>query len=236
MSTQTSFPRAFLVLTLLATLAPVFTACASSGKPVDRSVQVTGKLTGEFEALATNANAVTTASDALRNSVESKGIINREKVAVGDIESAFKRFRKAVDGVRSSKKQLASNRSSLKSAMDSYIASWDKDIATYASEDLKKRAQERRDDTLARFARVTEELETGGAEVDAYIARLGDLDSALVHDLTPGGVSALDDELKKAGEDGKKLGEVATKIAEKLREYVGTLQASTPPATSAPQP
>jgi exonuclease VII small subunit len=234
MSTQTSSLKTFLVLALLATLTPAFTACASSGKPVDRSVKVTGKLTNDFDTLATNANAVTTAVDALRDSVETQGIINREKVAVGDIEAAFKGFRKAVEGVRTSKKQLASNRSSLKSAMDSYIASWDKEIATYESEDLKKRSQERRDDALARFTRVTEELEQGGLEVDAYIARLGQLDSALVHDLTPGGVSALDDELKKAGSDGEKLGEVATKIADRLREYAGTLQASAPPAPTTP--
>jgi hypothetical protein len=234
MSTPSISLGKILVLAVLAATTSTFTGCASSGKPAEQSVKVTGKLSGDFEALATNANAVSDSVDALRGSVETKGIINREKVAVGDIEGAFKGFRKAVEGVRTSKKQVASNRTSLQSAMDSYIAGWDKEIATYESEDLKQRSQERRDDALARFAKVKEELEKGGQEVDAYITRLTDLESAISHDMTAVGVSALDDELDKAGSDGEKLAEAATKIAESLREYAGTLQASAPPAPSTP--
>lgn len=236
MSTQRGPLGAFLALALLCSLFPALTSCASSGRPADRSVEVTGRLTSEFEALGVNASAVGAAVDVLRTSVERQGIINRESVAVGDIDSAFKSFRKAIAGVRSSKKQLASSRVSLQKAMDSYVKSWDKEIASYESEDLKKRSQERRDDALARFARVSEELTAGGQEVDAYISRISDLESALAHDLTPGGINALDDELQKAGADGKRLGDVASKIAAKLREYAGTLQASTPATPITPQP
>lgn len=236
MSTQRSSIRALLALALLGSLLPALNSCASSGKPADRSVEVTGRLTSEFESLGVNANSVSAAIDVLRASVERQGIINRESVAVGDIDSAFKSFRKAVEGVRASKKQLSSSRASLQKSMDSYLATWDKDIASYESEDLKKRSQERRDDSLARFTRISEELTEGGQKVDAYIARLGELESALMNELTPGGVNALDDELKKAGEDSKQLGDVATKIAAKLREYAGTLQASTPATPNTPQP
>src|SRR5688572_3148102 len=117
--------RSPLVLALLATLAPTFTSCAStSSAPAERTVTASERLTGEFDMLATNANAVSTAVDKLRASVDTKGIINREVVAVGDVEGSFKEFSKAVAGVRSSKTQLQSSRKSLKSAMDSYLAKW----------------------------------------------------------------------------------------------------------------
>jgi hypothetical protein len=236
MRTQ-SVPRSSsLALALLATMVAAFTSCASSGTPSQRTVTVSERLTGEFEALGANANAVSAAVDKLRDSVETTGIINREKVAVGDIEGSFKEFRKAVDGVRSSKRQLESSRKSLQSAMDQYLATWDKDIASYESEDLKRRSQERRDDGQARFVRVTAELEKGGQEVNAYIGRLTELQSALANDLTPAGVGNLDDMLEQAGADGKKLGEVAMALADKVREYVGTLKATGAEVQSAPAP
>ncbi len=234
MTTQRGSLSTFLALALLCTLLPALNSCASSGKPADRSVEVSGRLTSEFEALGVNANAVSAAVDVLRGSVERQGIINRENVAVGDIDSAFKSFRKAVEGVRSSKKQLSSSRGSLESSVDSYHASWDDDIASYESADLRKRSQERRDDSLARFTRISEELTEVGQRVDAYIARIGDLESALMNELTPGGVNALDDELMKAGEDSKQLGADATQSAAKLREYVGSLRASTPATPNTP--
>jgi len=225
-----------LLLALLAAFVPAFSSCASKGTPAQRTVSVSERLTTEFEALAANANAVSAAADKLRDSVETQGIINREKVAVGDVEGAYKEFRAALGDVRASKKQLASSRKSLQSAMDSYIATWDKDIASYESEDLKKRSQERRDDGLARFTRIGEELTKGGQEVDAYIARLTELESALANDLTPAGVGSLDGLLESAGADGKKLAEVATKVADKVREYVGTLKATGAEVPSAPAP
>jgi predicted nucleic acid-binding Zn-ribbon protein len=214
------------MLAVFGALVPALSACASDGPPAQRTVNVGERLTNEFDALGANATAVVDAIARLRESFDTTGIINREVVEVGDLNGSFKSFQKAVDGVQSSRKQLASSRASLKSAMDSYLAKWDKDIASYESEDLKQRSQERRDDGLTRFTRITEELGKGGQAVDAYLARLDELESALANDLNAAGVKALDSELKKASSDSEKLAETASDVADKLKTYVGSLKAS----------
>lgn len=223
------------MLSILALVAAGLTACASSGKPVDRTVSHTERLTSAYQNLGASAAGVKAAADALRGSVEAKGIINREKVAVADIDKAFKRYRESVADVRSAQKKVTSSRSSLRKSVEAYFASWDKEIAAFDSDTLRSSAQSRRQDASESYVKLSEALDEGAAKVEAYLSRLSQLDAALVYDLTPAGVSALDDQLAQAGTDGEKTAEVAETLAGKLREYSETLASGKPPVP-APAP
>lgn len=203
------------------------TACSGGGgRPAERTIGSTERLVGEVEAVGAALGAVTSALEGLRGTVETQGLLKREKVAVADVEKAYGTLEDALDEVREASKDVAKGREALREAVDRQLAKWDADIKTFQSTDLKKSTQQRRDATQARFNALSAELDGFSQRVDGYVARLAEIETALAHDLTPAGVGALDGVLKDAAGASKPVAEEVLKAAQLVRDYAATLSAN----------
>jgi hypothetical protein len=216
-------PRALRALFLVPVL--VLAACAATGKPVERSANATTALAERYAEAGTALDSVAAGFSALRDTVETQGIINREKVAVGDVAAAFKGLQKEIDVLGAATKRVQSGRESLRRAMDGYLAAWDKELAGFQSEDLKRASEKRRDSTRASFESLVAELTTVDQGVEGYLGRLAEIEKALGHDLTPAGVSALDGVLSDAAKEAAPLRKTVDGAAELVRGFAAKLSA-----------
>lgn len=229
---QDSRPRSlraftcFLSLILVTCLAQLGASCASSDeRPSERTTNQTERLTADYVTLAASVEEQVTALGAVRTTVETQGILHREDVAVGDVAGAYKGYNSALGDLRASGRRVATSRESMNRSMETYIKDWDKEIAAFQSDDLKRSAQRRRDSTRSRFEDLSAELDKTTQRFDGYVAHLSEIEKALALDLTPAGVGALDGVLRDAMAAGGPVREDALRMVEVLREYAATLSA-----------
>ncbi|MEZ6014567.1 MAG: hypothetical protein R3F49_05595 [Planctomycetota bacterium] len=222
---------ASLALTLTASFLLLLSGCASDGgkRPANRSLDLTGRLTEQYQALSGSLDGAVQALSTLRGTVERQGIIQRQSVAVGDVEGAFKGLKASLAGLRKATASVESAQAGLGNSFNAYLATWDKEIAGFQSEDLKESAQRRREASDGRFKALTAELSQATPSFERYIGRVAELEKALSLDLTPAGVGALDSVLEDAIDAAKPLREETERLAGLTREFGQTLTAAGAP-------
>jgi chromosome segregation ATPase len=209
-------------------------ACASSGssgeQKAGKTVTNVEKLAAELTTLGTSLGTAQASIDQLQGSVETKGVFDREKVATGDLQAAFKGYGNAVDEVRASAKRVTKANESLKASMTAYVQAWEQDLAAVQSASLREASLERRAEAQERFDEVSAEFGELWQRVEAHVAHLGEIELALGADLTPGGIGAIDDDLESAEEANDDLQEDLTDATKRLAAFAESVRANTPPA------
>ncbi len=224
---QRSTRNTLLLALLLAPTVAFAPSCKSSepARPALKTLDVSSQLVGVYEALTAELGAASTAVERLRGTVESQGIIRREKVAVGDLQAAYDSLGAAIGSLEKSQKSVVGARETLRKTVEKQLQQWDADIAAFESADLRATTQKRRDTAATRFATLSTELDGVATSVQGYLGRLSEVKRALANDLTPEGVGALDTILKDTAGASKPLTDEVGRAVAALREYAGTLSA-----------
>jgi hypothetical protein len=215
-------------LILIAPLLAIAPACQSSeaARPAAKTRDVTSELVDLYGALKTQLIDAAASVDTLRATVESEDDVDRDDIAVGDVEEAYSDLGASLDGLEKSTASVARARETLRMAVEDQMKSWDADIATFDSAEVRAATQRRRDTTATNFVGLSSELDELTRSVDVYIGRLGVVRQALANDLTPRGIGAFDSILDDASDDVKPVTAALRRAVRSLEEYSGTMSAT----------
>jgi len=227
MTLHRHFPaNALLALALVPTLVLAPGCGGTAARPVEKTMDQTSRLVSAYESLSGRTDGVVTALEGLRGSVESEGILQRERVATGDIEKGYKSVKSAISDLMKATKEVESARSGLKSSVERQLKKWDADLATFESEDLRRAMLTRRTLTAERFTALSNELDRADLMSAQYVIEVSAIERALGHDLTPEGVGALGSVLLDAESHATPVTNAVQRAVAAAHEYVSTLSAS----------
>ncbi|MHC4957003.1 MAG: DUF2959 family protein [Planctomycetota bacterium] len=144
----------------------------------------------------------------------------------GDLIGHFQKFNSGLETVEQRRQKVRAQSEKLDLVAQQLWAQWDAQLAKFSSEDMKKRAMKRKEDTQAQFKKIDEESKQAREAYERMMTKLRDHANFLSVDLNKSSVAELSKdwpELKKDTEkvfgfiDGmlKVIGDYETSIAMK---------------------
>lgn len=228
MSIAAACRRSTPLLTLLLGLA----GCASTGPGptgADRAADAlttTEKLSLELAELRGELAQVRASIHHVNESVASAGMLDRTKVAKGDVEAAFGGYRKAVDSLAETGDEVEDRVARLGDQLDVYAESWRASTASIASTSLREASMKRSEDASQRFGQAMGDLKDFWQRYETFERNLGDVELALSNDLTPAGIDAIKGDLSKLAEESATLEEATRTASDRLEVISQSLRAN----------
>ena len=205
-----SFAAAILVA-LFTVPGPVALAADSANKELT-------KLKKELEQVAKDAGKYAVELNKTMKSLEAIKTAEPKNLA-----KAYKSFQKDANNLGKAFKKASTGVNSLKAKRDQYLTAWEKASASISIPELKQASEERRKEVSGAYAKLTEETAGLGDRIDAFAAKLGDLQKFLGSDLTVPAVSAATSTMDGVLEEGGVLASTVQGIASKLSAFAGGL-------------
>jgi tetrahydromethanopterin S-methyltransferase subunit B len=210
---------------VVAFVALVAAACASKS-----GVSRTDDLMNALDNL--NKSSVTARADIDKVAGTLKTI---EKGGIKDPRGLFAQFQAEVGKVAGSKAAVESGGASVRSAMDAHFAAWEKDANEMQNAEIRAASMKRRDEARKTMSSLEPSISKAKTVYDGYVATLNDIEKFLAADLSPGGVSAAEDSIEKATDDGENVQEALEKLEELVTETRNAMAVpATPPAETPP--
>jgi hypothetical protein len=118
-----------------------------------------------------------------------------------ELKPQFKRFSADVKRVEASAEHIYAARQSMADKGKAFFEHWDNQLAEINNEDIRSRSQSRRDEVAAKLLQIKVRYEDAARTFKPFIADLREVQRFLSLDLTPDGVSAAREPLRKAMSD-----------------------------------
>jgi flagellar motility protein MotE (MotC chaperone) len=164
--------------------------CSASGK--SRSAQ-TRDVMAEFRASAvTCSQQIAATSDALGRVVEN---------AKSDPASGYDLFVAQLETTAQSSRRVQELLRELQERCAAYFETWSKETESIGDPELKKRATERREQLMSRYARIAAATSTSSEKIAPLLARFNDLKTYFASDLTTAGITGVVDVVREVQGD-----------------------------------
>jgi hypothetical protein len=204
-----SFALAVMALPLLAA-----TGCNTSSRPagsadndagVERAVPAKMAIPG-----LTRANS---AMESLRNLREAlvteKTQTDRVLAAMaevmnsqGDLVPSFRNFTASLVDLRTAHQRVQVRMEEMRSGARDYITGWEVEVYGVEDPELRKQAENRRNQVRGNYGRINESLKTARGSYATFETTASGVQTALANDLTKAGVAAVSATAKKTGDAG----------------------------------
>jgi ABC-type Fe3+-citrate transport system substrate-binding protein len=200
-----------LVLTGLLVAAVMEAGCASSSgyKQADRTSDQMGELRDELDKGKTQISETITALNELQSTSNPAAAFESYRKELKATDALAQRVRKRADEMRKKGAE--------------YFKAWEKQLEELSSDDLRRRASERRTELLAAFDRISEASQALKEAYGPLMDDLTDIETFLSADLTPAGINTISDVIKKAGQDAavvnKRIDEVIQQIDDTVAKF-----------------
>ncbi len=210
-------PRSLRVVPLLASLA--LAACQSSSGHAKAE-----SMAKDMDVLRA---AVVSAKEKLVAASTSLSAVVAKKAE--DPGPSFNQYKKDVKGAESAVAKMVSQLETVQKKGQEYFAAWEKEAATITDPDLKEVAVERRTKLSEAVEKVKASLGAAKAEVDPYMIGLKDMQTFLGNDLTPAGISSVEDKAKRISKSSESVGEKLDDVLETLEKNAPEFKTAKPP-------
>jgi Protein of unknown function (DUF2959) len=161
--------------------------------------------------------AVTEAKQQLEKTLANYNTIVEGKAA--DPKASYKDLGKAVKDSQDRVADVTRRKEEMDAEAGKLFASWKASVDGIGSPDLKKKSQERLEETQGRYGKIATAGKDARSEYDAFLAGLNDQITFLGHDLNPAALASLKP-------DATKLNDRAKKMFEKIDGVSATANAS----------
>jgi hypothetical protein len=106
-----------------------------------------------------------------------------------------------------------------------YFKAWEKQLNELGSEELRRRAAERRAELLTAFERISEAFEALDEAYEPFMADLTDIETFLATDLTPQSISMIADVIKEANGEAAVVNKHIDAVVRQIDDTVGRFSA-----------
>ena len=172
------------------------------------------KLKKEIEGVAKDTNKY---GSKLKSTMQSLS-----KVSTSDSKNqvkAVKSFQKDVDGLNKDLKKATDGIKGLRAKRDQYFSEWERTIAEISDPDLKKAAEERRQNVMASHTQLSERATALREKIDGFMKELSDLTTFLGSDPTAAAASASKPKIDKVLTDGNSLSGEVQEVSSRLLSF-----------------
>jgi len=197
-----------LVVTGLLVAAVMAVGCASSSgyKQADRTSDQMGGLRSELDKGKTQISKTITALNDLQGTSNPAAAFESYRKELKATDALAQRVRKRADEMRKKGAE--------------YFKAWEKQLEELSSDDLRRRASERRTELLAAFDRISEASQALSEAYGPLMDDLTDIETFLSVDLTPAGINTISDVIKKAGKDAAVVNKRIDDVIEQIDDTV----------------
>jgi phosphoenolpyruvate-protein kinase (PTS system EI component) len=137
----------------------------------------------------------------------------------GDLLTPFKTFHSGLDKVEKARANIQKVGTEAEIAADAFFAHWQQDLQKFQSDDMKKRSQDRLDQTKARFKEIDKTSDEARAAYQPLIATLKDHDLYLSNDLNQEAVKTLTKDAKDIKMNGDTLFKLIDDVLARIDKY-----------------
>jgi hypothetical protein len=148
----------------------------------------------------------------------------------GDMKAKFATFSGQVDALVRHRDNIRSLRKEVDASKALFTSEWEKRMANIKSEDLRKRADERRAGVVTRFAELNKVADSGREEFEPWMQTVLDVRTYLESDLNPAGVASVKDQVRKVRDGAASVNKKINTVVNGLDEMGQAIAAAKPPA------
>jgi chromosome segregation ATPase len=141
-----------------------------------------------------------------------------------DANKTYKDLVKAVEQCEKKRGDVQNKTEEMEKEAHIFFQEWNASLSGISNEDLKKRSQERLNDTRVRYGDILSAGRRAGAEFDTFIGDLRDQIAYLGFDLNPSAVESLKGDAAKLNQHGDVLFGKIDDVNKKITEYIQSIQ------------
>jgi hypothetical protein len=191
--------------------------CASSGyQKAGQTSDQMGSLKTELERGKVQVDATTVALNNLAQAT--------------DAQAAFKAYEKELKKTQDQAKRVDDRARDMRKRGAEYFKKWEEQTAELGSEDLRRRAGERREELVKAFEKISKAMEAADEAYEPFIADLLDIQKFLAADLTPQSISMIGDLIEEAVKEAGVVNERIDDVIKQIDDTVATFGSSAPTA------
>jgi len=185
------------------------TACKTSAP--DRAVQTSTSFSDTRAEVENVKVQIASVFTALNQLITQPGV---------DLRPQFKDYVKAVDRLDSVAGKLGKRSEAMQAKGEAYFAEWDTQIAAINDADLKTLSQDRRNQALASYQKVRDNMVKGKEAFQPFMSVLRDIQNYLGTNLTNEGVAAMKSRVDTAKKDAIAVQDAANAVIAELDKAI----------------
>jgi len=189
------------------------------------SIKQTDRLIGKAEDLV---KQVVSTREEIDKTLGSYNSLFAKEGAVKDVRSTYKDIDKNIERCEKQREEVKKRLDAMKVESDAYFASWNGSLQEIKSEDLRKRSEERMNETRRRFDGILSAAGQAREQYEPFIASLRDQWTYLGHDLNPSGIASLKPDADKLNQRGAELFKTIDGGMKTANEYIASLRSTKP--------
>ena len=198
-----------------------FAGCASA-TGVDQAEAAAQSMRDFKQALADAPDKITAVSTSL-DALAKEG---------GDMKAEFGTFSGNVDSLITHRDKLRALRKGVEDSRAKFTGEWEKRMADIKNEDLRKRAEERRNAVVSKFGDLNKVADSGREEFEPWMQLVLDVRTYLEHDLNPAGVASVKDQVGKIKSGASSVNKKINTVVTGLDDMGKAIAAAKPPEPS----
>jgi len=192
-------------------------ACKSTG--VDRAEDTANAMKALYQSLEAAPAKLDAVTASLTELSKGEGdMIKQYETFTGDVDALLKHR----EAIRSLREKVNTNR-------DGFKQEWDKRLADIQDEDLRNRAMERQQATIAEFDKLSESADETKQLFEPWITSVTDVRAYLENDLNPGGVASVSDKVKAINKGAGKINDSINDLLKEVDDLAKRIEATKPP-------
>jgi hypothetical protein len=141
-----------------------------------------------------------------------------------DLAKTYRDLVKAVERSEKNAEETRKNSELMEQEAHNHFAEWTKNLESITSENLRKRSQERLNETRLQYSEILRSGRSARGEFDAFIDALRDQIVYLGYDLNPAAVASLKEDAAKLNEQANGLFKMIDDVVNSSNEYIRSLQ------------
>jgi septal ring factor EnvC (AmiA/AmiB activator) len=156
-----------------------------------------------------------------------KTVLIYNSIIDNSTDDARKAYRDLAKAVENCEKQAADTRKrteNMEQEAHNFFAEWTQSLESIGSENLRKRSQERLNETRLSYGEILRAGRSAGAEFDTFIEELRDQIVYLGYDLNPSAVASLKEDSVKLNQHSDVLFQKIDEVVKVTNEYVKSIQ------------
>ncbi len=156
-----------------------------------------------------------------------KTIMIYNSIIDGSAEEAKKAYNNLSKAVENCQKQAEDTRKrteTMEQEAHNFFAEWTASLEGIGSEDLRKRSQDRLNETRLNYGEILRAGRSAGAEFDTFIDELHDQIVYLGYDLNPSAVASLKEDASKLNQHSDVLFDKIDDVVKVTNEYIKSIQ------------
>jgi hypothetical protein len=145
-----------------------------------------------------------------------------------DPRIAFKAYEKELKKTQDHAKRVDDRAREMRKKGAEYFKAWEQQVAELGSDELRRRATERRAELTAAFQKISEASEALDEAYEPFMADLVDIEKFLAADLTPQSIALISDLLEQAAQEAAVVNQRVDDVIKQIDDTVAKFGAGAP--------